>query len=71
MEKQYVIAGNYRQFEFHARGRKDWFYISSPEHLHGLRDKTILLIGTYFLRDDWHDLKECMHWMNLEGRPIE
>lgn len=49
----YVIAGSKRQAEQWARHRRltpqAWRYVSTAEHLLGVRDAEVVLTGTYWV----------------------
>lgn len=60
--KGLVIAGNYDQFRHYIGDNfKEYKYLGMlPEHLRGLSDTTLYLVGTYYMRPDYADFRNTI-----------
>jgi len=57
LNKVYVIAGNYREFHNYSKSKND-IYVGEKMGLFGLHGPSVKLVGTFFRRKDWLELKE-------------
>lgn len=56
-DKTYVIAGNYREFRYYSK-MKNEIYVGDKMGLFGLHGPNVKLVGTFYRRKDWLELKE-------------
>lgn len=64
-----VYAGTYCQFKDYLRFRgfqmQMFRYVSSIEQLYGLRNNTVILVGSYQRRTDYRAFNEISHYAQL------
>jgi hypothetical protein len=53
----YVIAGNYKEFINYLKDKQNQVYVADIIRLYGLREFNVVLIGTYYKREDWGKIK--------------
>ena len=56
----YILGGTIRQSEDYAKSKRlkqvNVRIISQPYHLHGIRDITLVLVGTYYDHRDFEEM---------------
>ncbi len=66
----YVVAGNLREAERWAERCHlvpgDWRYVGSVERLAGSRRITYTLVGTYWRRPDWPEIRDQLHELEAQ-----
>jgi len=68
IEKTYIIAGNYQQFILYLKDKCNQVCVQDTYRLYGLRKPKVVLIGTYYERGDWLELKKLL--MAIEANII-
>lgn len=75
MSKIAVIAGTYEQARNWAQqnslGVSDWWDISDPDRLRGLRPSKIVFVGTYVQRRDFEQLAHQVNRLESMGSKVE
>lgn len=61
----YVLAGNYKEFNDYTHGDTGYRYISGYQNLAGLRDIIVTCIGTYRDRSDFRDITDICSTYNI------
>jgi len=62
----YVVAGNYQQFILYLKNKENQVYIGDKYLLYGLHKPKVQLVGTYYKRDDWYDIKILLQTIQAE-----
>ena len=65
-----VLAGNHREFDCWMKEnklhRQDFVYISKRQSLHGIHNKPVLLIGTYYKNPLYLFVMDyCLNYMGI------
>lgn len=60
-----IVSGNYEQALVYAKEnnlqRQDWFYISDPNTLMGMREGKYVEVGTYYEKPEYFRILEMLY----------
>lgn len=62
MTKVFVLSGTFQQAinyaQLHSVNPNNLVYVDRPEKLRGHRGGTLYKTGTYYMRDDYHEIED-------------
>lgn len=69
-----ILAGNYDEYyhylDFISKSQSDFKYIHKVKDLRSLKEREIVLIGTYDERDDWPQIADYLSYANFKYKEL-